>query len=508
MTPGLAGPPFPERAKKGALAAIASIENPSVPLVIGTCAIDVASLKTTQGAKGHAVETFHWAGDDLWDWSTSGKSGIAAPSALSGWLLRPEKQLEEMAKDISIDDEDEDGVGGVSLQNTPAKSLTEKSQRNVLVDGEDAIAERVDDTARDTGPGMSPQEIDDAFLRAFLYGVYHQKQTVKGDPKFGLKFPLTQSFVMSNLVHPFLPIFTPEQSASLQIKKTSWKNVRKFIIALGNRKIVLAKDSRNEAMIWDIDFDDQRVNDFTPYQLPKKDDINATSSEQPSKSASNNADDAIGQQLKVQNLYKPRDSLSDIFKGAKTSKGPYYSATDVRTAVTDYVETNQMISPSNKRLVILDPVISNAVLSTGSAADKEVLAKGSIPRDALVDRVTSLCSTFHLILRNGETLESSTAKPTPGLATKVGIIMETRGGNKTATRVHGFENYFISSQPLADELRKACAGSTSVEPFKGGKGMEVMVQGPQKDAVIKALEKRGVNKQSIEVTDKTKGKKK
>ena len=35
---------------------------------------------------------------------------------------------------------------------------------------------------------------------------------------------------------------------------------------------------------------------------------------------------------------------------------------------------------------------------------------------------------------------------------------------------------------------------------------EIMVQGPQKDAVVKALEKRGVNRHWIEVLDKTKGK--
>ena len=37
--------------------------------------------------------------------------------------------------------------------------------------------------------------------------------------------------------------------------------------------------------------------------------------------------------------------------------------------------------------------------------------------------------------------------------------------------------------------------------------MAVMIQGPQKDAIIKALEKRGVNKNWVEFVDKTKGKK-
>ena len=74
----------------------------------------------------------------------------------------------------------------------------------------------------------------------------------------------------------------------------------------------------------------------------------------------------------------------------------------------------------------------------------------------------------------------------------------------------GLEPYFIPPQPLADELRKICAGSTSVEKTQGSSPkdpkMEVMVQGPQSDAVVKALEKRGVNRNWIEIVDKTKKK--
>jgi translation initiation factor 2D len=79
--------------------------------------------------------------------------------------------------------------------------------------------------------------------------------------------------------------------------------------------------------------------------------------------------------------------------------------------------------------------------------------------------------------------------------------------------VSGLEAYFVNPKLLADELRKVCAGSTSVEPLAGAAKKhekpveEVMVQGPQKDAVIKALEKRGVDNRWIETVDKTKGKK-
>ena len=508
MTPGLTGPPFPERARRGALAAIASIEHPSVPVAVGTCVIDIADLKSTQGVKGHAVEIFHWDGDDLWDWSTSGRRGAAAPDEITEWLEDQDEQLADVTAELTINDENEEG-GGVPL-GTEVPPQEQASQQNPHVEGENAFAEVVEDTGG--GEKMTTSEIDDAFWSAFLFGVYQQKREHPNEDKYGLKFPLAQSFVMSSLVLPFLPTFTPEHSASLQIKKTSWKNARKFIVALDKRKLLLAKDTKTEAVVRDIDFDDRAFKDFTPYRLPKKDETSTSTAPTTNGSAplstSSGSDDSIGQQVKLQLLFRPRDTLSPIFKDQSPPKGSYYTASAIRTAVTAYIEANDLIAPSNKRLVTLDPTISNAVLSTDNPVDKDVLAKGTIPRDALTDRVTSLCNSFYLVLRNSETLESTTAKPKAGLPPRIGIIVETRGGNKTATRVYGFEAFFVSPQPLADELRKTCAGGTSVEPFKGGKGMEVMVQGPQKDAVIRALEKRGVNKQWVEIIDKTKGKKK
>jgi len=187
----------------------------------------------------------------------------------------------------------------------------------------------------------------------------------------------------------------------------------------------------------------------------------------------------------------------------------FYTSTELRTTITTYIESQNLISPTNKRLVRLDPTLSNSLFTSNATnIDAEILARGSLPRDALVDRFINACSPCHAILRNDQDI--SDVKPRSGIAPRIEIIMETRGGNKTATRVHGLEDYFIRAQPLADELRKTCAGSTSIEAWKaGGKDkMEVMVQGPQKDAVMKALEKRGVDKRWIEVVDKTKGKKK
>lgn len=86
MTPGLAnGPPYPQGAKKGAMVAVASLERPSVPLVVGVCEVDVSSLQSVVGAKGHAVRTVTWYGDELWAWGASGRKGIEPPESIEAW---------------------------------------------------------------------------------------------------------------------------------------------------------------------------------------------------------------------------------------------------------------------------------------------------------------------------------------------------------------------------------------------------------------------------------------
>lgn len=119
MTPGLAGgPPFPQGAKKGSLAAIASTERPTVPVAVGVCVIDVSSLGRTQGSKGHAVQILHWAGDELWAWSATGKPGGSTPEYLDGWMIGRE------TGEGGDDNDGQDGDGGDESGGMLAKGVS------------------------------------------------------------------------------------------------------------------------------------------------------------------------------------------------------------------------------------------------------------------------------------------------------------------------------------------------------------------------------------------------
>lgn len=321
--------------------------------------------------------------------------------------------------------------------------------------------------------------------------------------------------MISNLVLPFLPITTPSQTTSLQIKKTSWKNAKKFIKALDKAKIAKSKDrDGGECVILDIAFDHAQVTSFVPYKLPKKDTPNAESSGGGGGKTivAGNApnDDSLGQQLKLINMLRPKSQLAPIFEASRADVKALYLPSELRPIISAYIDAENLVSETNKRLIKIDPILANAVFDGSTSLDREVLAKGTVPRDALIDRITHSCSPFWILLRNDETRESARAKA--GHAPKIHITLETRSGNKTVTKLSGVEAFHINPHPLAEELQKACAGSASVNHLVGSSPknpvQEIMVQGPQKDAVVRALEKRGVHGQWVEVLDKTKGKKK
>jgi len=307
-------------------------------------------------------------------------------------------------------------------------------------------------------------------------------------------------------------MFTPTQASSLQIKKTSWKNAKKFIKALDKKKIVKSKDrDGGECVVLDINFDDPAITSFVPYKLPKKETVGADFGGGGGGGAvaagSSGSDSSIGQKLHIIALYKPKDQLSPIFESANASSRALYLPAELRTIITTYIESENLIPRTNKRLVTLNPVLAHAVFDDNSTLDREVIAKGSVPRDALTDRIQKSCSPFWALLRNDETRDTVKAKA--GAAPKIHITLATRSGNKTVTKFSGVEAFALHPQPLADELQKACASSTSVNQLVGcspkNPVMEIMVQGPQKDAVLRALEKRGVRREWVEVLEKTKG---
>ena len=201
----------------------------------------------------------------------------------------------------------------------------------------------------------------------------------------------------------------------LHIKKTSWKNAKKFIKALDKQKILKSKDrDGGETVVLDIDFGHSSIESFVPYQLPKKDtasaEIGGAGDGAATVVASSSRDPSIGQRLSKLVLFRPKEQLSQIFEASNESVKHLYLSTELRSIITSYIESENLALATNKRLVKLNPVLANAVFDGQSSIDGEIIAKGIIPRDALIDRILENCLPFWAILRNEETRETVKAK--------------------------------------------------------------------------------------------------
>ncbi|KAH8698387.1 putative RNA binding protein Ligatin/Tma64 [Talaromyces proteolyticus] len=492
MTPGLVnGPPFPSGAVKGAAVAVSSTRSHTVPLFVGVCEVDVAALGEVQGSKGHAVRGLHWEGDELWAWSASSRPGQLAPEVLEGWEDEV-KDVEEGLEELDLKEKEAEEQGGVALKDEEEEAVEIEPEKEPTV-----------------------KEIEEAFVKAFIYSLYQLKKDNPNAPNHGLSLPVQPSALISSLITPYLPVYSTQQAQYYQIKRTSWKNVKKFIKHLDKEQLVKSKDRNGqETVIIDVDFNDYRLAQFTPYRLPNR-NIVENSGKAVSKPAQDGIDPSVGQTITVQILYRPTQKLTPTFFPALPTSDPknYYKYSEVSSHLDEYLSSQNppLISATNRRIIKLNPFLANIVYNSSSADDRAALARGEVTRDGLLKRLisdASLLNPYHAILKQSQTVED--VKPKSGSPPKVTVVVEKRGSNKTVTKVSGIEVFGIIPALLAEELQKKCASSTSVAQATGAvKGvLEILVQGDQRNAIETALERRGVRGQWVDVVDKTKKKKK
>ena len=349
-------------------------------------------------------------------------------------------------------------------------------------------------------------------MKAFLYALYKHKQDNPSSPPHGLVLPIQPSALISGLTTPYLPIYSPQQAQYYNIKKTSWKNVKKFIKYLDKQGLVKSKDRNGqETVILDVDFADKRVEQFVPYRLPSRNIVENPGKPISGKGAPDpDGDPAVGQTLTIQLLYRPSGKLTPTLFPALSSNDPrnFYKPSDVSRRLDEYLNSQDppVISPENRRVISLNPFISNTIFASSSPADKAATSRGKVTRDGLLKRLVedhSLLAPYHAILKSGQTLAD--VKPKAGAAPTATVTIERRTGTKTASKVMNLEVFGIVPALLAEELQKKCASSTSVGQANGApRGvMEVLVQGDQRQAIEKALVRRGLKAQWIDVVDKT-----
>ncbi|KAI8989353.1 hypothetical protein BDB01DRAFT_718788 [Pilobolus umbonatus] len=439
----------------GELVAI-TIKGHDIPIAIGTMAIASDNIKVRAGMKGKAVHIIHVYKDFLWALGTK-----AEPA-----------EIEEITNNVSEEDQEqesetEDGVNEPIQEETSAKDTTVESDSK-----------------------KSNEEIDEWLKKS----LYHALVFKLSKEKASSVLPISASSFYSAYVMSSRPA---DIGPEIDIKKSSWKKLQKFIKTEEKSGLLKTKEQRGETMIMSINWSHPSLQDLRKYKTMDSTNVQPVVVKE-TKRVINTSTAKQPEQTEIQEIFKPLGNhMLKFFEEAKHDKDAYYTIPQVRTVLSDYIQLHQLADPQNPKMINIDAVMCDAVLTK---AEYNTISK--LGRDQILHRLCSKMQPFHTVKLPGK--EPVFRKGSPKA---IEITQEVRQGRKTVTKVTGVEGFGLEVEEIAKELTRLCASSATFNPIHGVSPKnplyEIMVQGPQIKNVTGLLLSKSVPKRYIDVIDKT-----
>lgn len=456
MIPGCF-PPYPD-VKKGQVVAVGLLARPTVPIGVGVALEDIATLD--REVKGKAVQMVHVIGDTL---CTKFKNELKPPMEFD--LSLPYKTEEDDGKIAETTND---------VENLSIKETAKESEETVS----DQSAEKEANTNSSSAEldEFTTEEVDSAFRVALL-------QTLKKAVDTPIELPISSSLFLGSYILENLPFDSP----NLTLKKSTWKKASKFLKAMEKENLLKVKDRGDDVVIQSIvGAGDERVRSFQIFKTKTK-----------KKSSAGNVKPKVVKMTAIE-LWKPHFGAANFLKEAdpNSARTTFYDNKMLRTVLVDYINKHKL---AEKKNILADDLLANGLNLPKEGALNPKLR--IVPREKLLSLFQASCTAYHIIYDPTVSDETAallkTFKPVKGSVPTILIETERRGGNKVVTKISSLDKFRIDPHVFAEELRKTCAGSTTV-----GEKMEVIVQGPQIKAAQDALVQRGISLNWIEVKEK------
>jgi translation initiation factor 2D len=148
-------------------------------------------------------------------------------------------------------------------------------------------------------------EIDAAFKKAALYGLYDLKVSEKQST---ISLPLTSSTFVASHLNPYLP----RSFAQYNFKKTSWKKAATFLKKYMEKEgIMKTKDRGGETVIMTINWSHKLINEFEAYDLDPRELDKGTND--------TGTTPTVAQPAQLRELFKPGKVLKNILESQAKS---------------------------------------------------------------------------------------------------------------------------------------------------------------------------------------------
>jgi translation initiation factor 2D len=225
-----------------------------------------------------------------------------------------------------------------------------------------------------------------------------------------------------------------------------------FMMILQHEQISVKEDKfKKEVMLISVNRTHAEYSSFKPEkrQVEKNDQISDRAANE---SRSN-------KMLEVAEIYKPSVQVKSIFATVGADTGTLFSASEATDIVFKYIEKENLVKPTDRSIVVLDPILCDALfkgaIKKGSKYPTEIHKKDV--GAAFIGRMQA----HHIVTRGSESVVRK------GGLKAIQILTERRQGNKKVTKLSGIETFLLDGEALASELQKKFACSTSVTELPG-----------------------------------------
>ncbi|XP_043572547.1 eukaryotic translation initiation factor 2D isoform X1 [Chiloscyllium plagiosum] len=487
MLPGVVVPPsgLPEL-QQGDLCAINLVEN-RAPVAIGLVTMPTADMLAA-GMKGKGVTTLHTYLDLLWAFGEKTSPPVIPhishdPGGIRNQLQEEEKgeEKEEVAFDADdienltaeLDSTEKDTPDMRSLclneetasEHTPSATIQVRDQEahdGDVVDLKEITedSENHHDTENDYGTtkivGTVQEQMDELLLQCFLHAL-----------KFKVKkadLPLLTSTFLKVHVYPCCP-----EGQQLDIKKSSYKKLSKFLLTMQQRQILQMKElSKGVESITGVNW---KHADLQSFKVPE-----TVTGEEMGKI--DRGSDTGYQPPEIKSFYNVSSKLIPLFEHADLKKDAALSNADVRSIITNYVKSNDLIDDYNKNYVTINPTLCDCILEKS-----EYHTVTKLTWDDLFSRCLKSLQQCHEV-----TFPGQKPKVRKGQIKPIDIDVVQRASNKKVTVITNLEEFGLDPQILGNALQQKAQASVTITPVPGTKGkMALQVQGNQVNHIAKLL---------------------
>lgn len=429
MLPGVVVPPtgLPP-VQQGDLCAIALVGN-RAPVAIGVAAMSTAQMLAS-GLKGKGFSVLHTYQDHLW------KSGDkSAPPAIAPLAVNPTDSSEEKV-DLGLQ-------GNLSSLTLEGEEETRKLHYSEASEDTSSGA-----LSQDSSDGKPLQEqMDELLQQCFLHAL--KSRVKKAD------LPLLTSTLLGSHMFSCCP-----EGQQLDIKKSSYKKLSKFLQHMQQEQIVQVKElSKGVESIVTVDWRHPRITSFViPEPSLTSQTVQEGSREQPYHPPD------------IKSLYCVPANMIQLFQESGHKKGSTLEGSEVRRIIVDYAKRNNLVDADNKNLVKLDPILCDCLLEKN---EQHVVMK--LPWDGLLTRCFQNMQPAYQVTFPGQEPILKKGKLCP-----IDITLAQKSYNKKVTVVRNLETYGLDPGSVAAVLQQRCQASTIVSPAPGAKdSLQVQIQGNQ-----------------------------